>query len=364
MGPPQQHGARAAARPETPEHPPLLWTSLVALGIVYGDIGTSPLYAFRESLLGGGARLLPTDTNVLGILSLIFWALIVVISIKYLLLVMRADNHGEGGIVALVSLLNPRQAKPGTLNHALVVHGTVRRRAAVWRRHDHAGDLGAQRDRGPRPRRAGVRAVRGPDHDRHPARCCSAFSIAGTAAIGSVFGPIMLIWFLALAALGVGGILRAPEVLEALNPLHGYRFFATAGDNRVRGAWLGLSRGHRRRGSVRRLGPLRPGADPADLVRGRPAGAGAELLRSGRAGVERSGRRSRNPSTSWSRLGPLPAGAARDRSHGDRLAGADLRRILADRPDRPAAAAAAPQHRPHVTARRRGRFTSRASTGS
>jgi KUP system potassium uptake protein len=228
VNPPQQHDARATARPETPEHPPLLWTSLVALGIVYGDIGTSPLYAFRESLLGSGARLLPTATNVLGILSLIFWALIVVISIKYLLLVMRADNRGEGGIVALVSLLNPRQAKPGTLSYALVGMGLF-------------GGALLYGDGTITPAISVLSAIEGlnlatPAFEPFVVPITIGILVVlfgvqhrGTAAIGSVFGPIMLIWFLALAVLGVGGILRAPEVLEALNPLHGYRFFATQG---------------------------------------------------------------------------------------------------------------------------------------
>src|SRR3546814_14496569 len=77
--------------------------ALAALGIVYGDIGTSPLYAFRQALAG----LEPTPDRVFGILSLIFWSLVVVVSLKYLLLVMRADNRGEGGILALLALLNP-----------------------------------------------------------------------------------------------------------------------------------------------------------------------------------------------------------------------------------------------------------------
>jgi KUP system potassium uptake protein len=224
----QQHGARAVAGPQAPEHPTLLWTSLVALGIVYGDIGTSPLYAFRESLLGSGARLLPTATNVLGILSLIFWALIVVISIKYLLLVMRADNRGEGGIVALVSLLNPRQAKPGTLSYALIGMGLF-------------GGALLYGDGTITPAITVLSAIEGlnlatPAFEPYVVPITIGILVAlfgvqhrGTAAIGSVFGPIMLIWFLVLAVLGVGGILRAPEVLEALNPLHGYRFFATQG---------------------------------------------------------------------------------------------------------------------------------------
>jgi KUP system potassium uptake protein len=225
---PPQLPPRAAARPATSERPPLLWTSLVALGIVYGDIGTSPLYAFRESLLGSGARLLPTDTNVLGILSLIFWTLIIVISIKYVLVVMRADNRGEGGIVALVSLLNPRQAKPRTLSYALVGMGLF-------------GGALLYGDGTITPAITVLSAIEGlnlaaPGFEPYVVPITVGILVVlfavqhrGTAAIGAVFGPIMLVWFLVLAVLGVGGILRAPEVLAALNPLHGYWFFATNG---------------------------------------------------------------------------------------------------------------------------------------
>jgi KUP system potassium uptake protein len=228
VNPPEEHGTRAAAGPDPSERPPLLWTSLVALGIVYGDIGTSPLYAFRESLLGHGARLLPTDTNVLGILSLIFWTLIIVISIKYVLVVMRADNRGEGGIVALVSLLNPRQAKPGTLSYALVGMGLF-------------GSALLYGDGAITPAISVLSAIEGldlaaPGFEPYVVPITVGILVVlfgvqhrGTAAIGSVFGPIMLIWFLVLAVLGVAGILRAPQVLEALNPLHGYWFFAANG---------------------------------------------------------------------------------------------------------------------------------------
>src|SRR5205085_9965250 len=87
----------------------LLTLSLGALGVVYGDIGTSPLYAFRECF-SKEHHLQPSPANILGILSLIFWSLIIIISIKYLLLVMRADNRGEGGILALMSLVRPRKS--------------------------------------------------------------------------------------------------------------------------------------------------------------------------------------------------------------------------------------------------------------
>src|SRR3569623_632573 len=101
---------------------PLLPLSVAALGVVYGDIGTSPLYALKQcfqSTLG----LAPSTENVLGVLSLIVWSLIMVVSIKYLLLVLQADNKGEGGIIALVALLNPWRAVPGSQRHVLMLLG-------------------------------------------------------------------------------------------------------------------------------------------------------------------------------------------------------------------------------------------------
>jgi KUP system potassium uptake protein len=225
---PQLAGAQAPDQEEAPARPPLLWTSLVALGIVYGDIGTSPLYAFRQSFLVGDMRMAATTTNVLGVLSLIFWALIIIISIKYLLLVMRADNRGEGGIIALVSLLNPRQAKPGSLRYALISMGLF-------------GAALLYGDGTITPAISVLSAIEGlnvatPAFEPYVVPITVAILIVlfvfqrhGTAAIGAVFGPIMLLWFLTLAVLGIAGIVREPAVFAALNPLHGYQFFRTQG---------------------------------------------------------------------------------------------------------------------------------------
>src|SRR5580704_5656687 len=101
--------ATASVRHSAPRIP--LPTALAALGIVYGDIGTSPLYAFKQAADSGGAL---SPETITGIVSLILWSLIMVISIKYAILIMRADNRGEGGIVALLALLNARHARPGT----------------------------------------------------------------------------------------------------------------------------------------------------------------------------------------------------------------------------------------------------------
>ncbi len=221
------------AQDEAPDRPeaarrPLAAGGLVALGIVFGDIGTSPLYAFRESFLGRGAALAATPANVLGVLSLIFWALIVVISIKYLLLVMRADNRGEGGIIALVSLLNPRQASPGSLRSALIAMGLF-------------GAALLYGDGTITPAISVLSAIEGlniatPAFQPYVVPITVGILIAlfllqqrGTAAIGAVFGPIMLLWFTILAVLGIAGIAHAPAVFSALNPLAGYQFFQAQG---------------------------------------------------------------------------------------------------------------------------------------
>jgi KUP system potassium uptake protein len=220
-------GAPAPDRAEPPQRS-LAGAGLVALGIVFGDIGTSPLYAFRESFLGHGAPLAATPGNVLGVLSLIFWALIIVISIKYLALVMRADNRGEGGIIALVSLLNPRQVEPGSVRNVLILLGLF-------------GAALLYGDGTITPAISVLSAIEGlnvatPALQPYVVPITVGILIAlfllqyrGTAAIGAVFGPIMLVWFATLAVLGIAGIAHEPGVFAALNPLFGWRFFQGQG---------------------------------------------------------------------------------------------------------------------------------------
>jgi KUP system potassium uptake protein len=200
--------------------------ALGALGVVYGDIGTSPLYAFRESFEAfEGAD--PTDT--LGVLSLIVWSLIIVISIKYLVFVLRADLEGEGGILALTALV-PRSGD---------YHGRGRRRALIL-----VGVFGTALLYGDgmiTPAISVLSAVEGIgvvttalDPLIIPLACAIlialfAFQPRGTSAVGSVFGPVMIVWFTTLAVLGLGGIAREPAVLTALNPWHGAQFFARNG---------------------------------------------------------------------------------------------------------------------------------------
>ena len=198
--------------------------ALGALGVVYGDIGTSPIYAIRESL-HGSYGISATPANVLGILSLIFWSLIIVISIKYLAFVMRADNRGEGGMIALTALVAPpREARPGR-RWGLVLTGLF-------------GASLLYGDSMITPAISVLSAVEGlevatPLFEPYVIPitivilvALFAFQSRGTAGIGKVFGPITFLWFSTLGVLGAAEIIRHPGVLAAINPLYGYEFFA------------------------------------------------------------------------------------------------------------------------------------------
>ncbi|MFP5322565.1 MAG: potassium transporter Kup [Acidimicrobiia bacterium] len=202
--------------------------SLGALGVVYGDIGTSPLYAVRESLDGHGHVIAVSEANVLGLLSLIFWALIVVISIKYLLFVMRADNQGEGGILALTALITPDGHLRSRSRFALIAVGLF-------------GTALLYGDGMITPAISVLSAVEGTaiateslDRWVLPVSCAilvGLFAVQrrGTASIGKVFGPVMVVWFGTLGVLGVVHILDEPSVLRAVNPTYGIDFFASNG---------------------------------------------------------------------------------------------------------------------------------------
>jgi KUP system potassium uptake protein len=194
--------------------------SLTALGVVYGDIGTSPLYAFREAF-NPHYGLQPTAAAVRGVLSLIVWSLVLVVSVKYIGLVMRADNRGEGGILALLALLPRNRAvlvMTGLFGAALLYgDGIITPAISV---------LGA----------AEGLEVMAPGF--HPwivpfsVTILAALFVAqkrGTAGLGSVFGPVMLVWFVTIATLGVAAIVRNPVVLGALNPWHAAWFFVEHG---------------------------------------------------------------------------------------------------------------------------------------
>jgi KUP system potassium uptake protein len=217
------------SRPE-PKGKELVLVSLTALGVVFGDIGTSPLYALRECFLGHN-RISPTPDNVLGVLSLIFWSLLIVISIKYLIYVLRADNEGEGGILALMALLTSwRRRGAGNLTWLVIL-----------------GMFGAALLYGDgmiTPAISVLSAVEGLkvatflfDPYVLPIAGCILvllfiFQKRGTTGIGFVFGPLMLVWFFTIAVLGISGIARRPQVLTAILPTHAIHFFL---DNRGRG---------------------------------------------------------------------------------------------------------------------------------
>ena len=204
--------------------------ALAVLGVVYGDIGTSPIYALRECFAGKHPLPIVPD-NVLGILSLIFWTLVLVVSLKYMTYVLRADNRGEGGTFALLALLGP-------------MHGALRRRRYLLML---LGILGASMLYGGAmitPAISVLSAVEGLQlvapglHDFVVpitlAILVLLFAVQrhGTAKVGAAFGPLTLVWFVALALLGLRGIWEAPQVLLALDPRQAVRYFV---DNGVTG---------------------------------------------------------------------------------------------------------------------------------
>lgn len=201
----------------------LLITSLGAQGIVFGDIGTSPLYAFREAF-HAAEGLEVNEASVLGILSLMFWSLILVVTIKYLLFVMRADNHGEGGILALTALADESTPDRSKLARgALILVGLF-------------GTALLYRDGVITPAISVLSAVEGlevvaPALDPYVAPIASLIIIGlfliqrqGTARVGALFGPIMIVWFSTLAVFGVLEIAKNPGVLRGVNPSYAASF--------------------------------------------------------------------------------------------------------------------------------------------
>lgn len=203
---------------------------LASLGVVYGDIGTSPLYAIRECF--NGEHGVPvTHGNVLGVLSLVFWSLNIVISGKYLMYVMRADNRGEGGVLALMALASKNARERKGLGPAVLMLGLFG--AALL-----YGDgmitpaisvLGAME---------GL-VVAAPSLEHFVAPLTIAVLVLlfllqkrGTAGVGAVFGPVTLVWFFVLSVLGVHQIVAHPNVLTAVNPVHGFMFLH---ENRLHG---------------------------------------------------------------------------------------------------------------------------------
>lgn len=215
-----------STQPSSASHGGQLATiTIAAIGVVYGDIGTSPLYAMRECFSGSYA-VSPTRDNVLGILSLIFWSLIIVISIKYIIFVMRADNRGEGGILALMALVLHHFGGTDRQRHRLIMMGLF-------------GATLFYGDGVITPAISVLSAVEGL-HLATPVLTPYVIPITvlilvglfavqshGTARVGAFFGPVMLLWFAILALLGLINMMKAPQVLAAFDPEYAMRFFAT-----------------------------------------------------------------------------------------------------------------------------------------
>jgi KUP system potassium uptake protein len=223
----------AAAVPEAREvpaghhpHGKLVALTLGAIGIVFGDIGTSPLYAFRETFAGHHSFRIPVDRlHVFGVLSLIFWSMMIVVTLKYVTILMRADNKGEGGSLALLALI-ARKTEGASWGRSIVLLGVFA--CALF-----YGDSMIT------PAVSVLSAVEGlvvVQAGLQPFVLPIAVGILlglfmiqrhGTAAVGRMFGPVMVVYFLAISILGIVSIASAPGVIAALNPLYAVYFFTT-----------------------------------------------------------------------------------------------------------------------------------------
>jgi KUP system potassium uptake protein len=219
--------AGSHARPVARVTPTRTSSSLVALtlgavGIVYGDIGTSPLYAIKQVFAEGRVPL--NAANIFGVLSLVFWTVMIVVSLKYVVLILRADNNGEGGLVALLSLASQAVRDRPVMRQRLLFIGILG--TAIF-----FGDgvitpaiSVISAGGGNRGRRARPACVHRADHAADPHRLSSCFQRFGTARVGKMFGPIMVLWFVVLAAMGLLHIAATPSILLAVSPHHAIGF--------------------------------------------------------------------------------------------------------------------------------------------
>ncbi|HEY5424379.1 MAG TPA: KUP/HAK/KT family potassium transporter, partial [Ilumatobacteraceae bacterium] len=198
--------------------------ALGALGVVYGDIGTSPLYSLKEAFTEQSHRLAVDEINVYGVCSLAFWSLVIIISIKYLMFVMRADNEGEGGILALTALVMPKRgrtvAKAGVLvslgvfgTSLLYGDGIITPAISVLSAVEGLEEVSTSFERWVIP--IAIVILIG----------LFAVQRQGTGAVGKVFGPVMMIWFATMAALGLWHIRDSPAIIKSVNPYYAIQFF-------------------------------------------------------------------------------------------------------------------------------------------
>ena len=216
---------QTAGLPRQDAHKQRAAAVLTALGVVYGDIGTSALYGLKQAVQAGGA---PTPDMVMGIVSLILWSLLLIVGLKYAILILRADNHGEGGIVALLALLDVRHAPRGSWRASLLIVGLI-------------GAALLYGDGVITPAISVLSAVEGLKVDAPGlAPMVVPITIAilvglflvqrkGTEFVGNIFGPVMLVWFVAIGVLGLLGIMQTPGILAAISPHYAVAYLVHAG---------------------------------------------------------------------------------------------------------------------------------------
>lgn len=232
--------------------------AIACMGVVFGDIGTSPLYTLNTAAKASSLTGTVAPEAVLGVCSLIFWSLIIVISIKYAILIMRADNHGEGGILALLALISPRRARHNRRAAIMVVVGLI-------------GATLLYGDGAITPAISVLSAVEGikvyaPHLDRLVVPLTVLILLAlfmiqrkGTSFVGRIFGPIMMLWFITIGILGAIGIARSPAILAALSPLPAVTYLAHAGPVAfavIGGAFLAVTGGEAFYADMGHFGPL------------------------------------------------------------------------------------------------------------
>jgi len=232
--------------------------TLACMGIVFGDIGTSPLYTLQVAVKAASPGGVISPEAVIGIVSLIFWSLIIVISIKYAILIMRASNHGEGGILALLALISPQHAKRGGWRAAMVIVGLI-------------GATLLYGDGTITPAISVLSAIEGiklyaPQMGRFVVPLTliilvSLFLIQhkGTSWIGRLFGPVMLLWFIVIGVLGIAEIVKAPAILAALSPLPAITYLWHVGPLAlvvIGGAFLAVTGGEAFYADMGHFGPL------------------------------------------------------------------------------------------------------------
>ena len=320
--------------------------SLAALGVVYGDIGTSPLYAFKEAFTGAHA-LAPTEPNVLATLSAMFWAMMLIISVKYVWVMLKFDNDGEGGVLALTALAN-RTTKGSAHWKMLIVAAGIFAAALFY------GDALIT------PAISVLSAVEGlsvatPAFETYiipitVGVLTGLFFIQrhGTGSMGKLFGPVTLLWFAALAILGAISIAQNPLVLNAINPMYAINFALEhpAGMFMLLSAvFLALTGGEALYADMGHFGRQ---AGAAGLVWPGLPGAAHQLFRPGRTGAALGGCHPESVLSAVAGLVHVAAGRTGHRGNRDRVAGHHLRRLFDDAAGHAHGLSAAPVHPAHL----------------